>query len=73
MLNLVDEIDAWDIQYQRDAGACWKKVMKHWLDGGGEKEYPPTWEGLYNLLVDVGCCTIAKELKAAVNREDVTR
>ena len=50
-----DEIDAWDDQYQRDAGACWKKMMKHWLDGGGEKKYPPTWEGLYDLLMNFLC------------------
>ena len=71
LLNLVDEVDAWDDKYRGDPDSCWKKVMKHWLDGGSEEDYPPTWEGLYDLLVDVRCSVVAKELKkvvAIVNR-----
>ena len=66
LLNLVDEVDAWDDKYRGDPDSCWKKVMKHWLDGGSEEDYPPTWEGLYDLLVDVRCSIVAKELKKVV-------
>ena len=66
LLNLVDEVDAWDDKYRGDPDSCWKKVMKHWLDGGSEEDYPPTWEGLYDLLVDVRCSVVAKELKKVV-------
>ena len=66
MLDLNDELDSWEAQYHSDASMCWSKVMRHWLDGGGEDEYPPTWEGLYELLNDARCSQIAKKLKQAV-------
>ena len=35
---------------------------------GGSKGYPPTWEGLYRLVEDVGCPAVAKQLKEAVEK-----
>lgn len=50
---------------------CWKKVMEHWLSGGGKGDYPATWEGLYSLLEDVQCSGVANKLKKAVTRSHV--
>lgn len=44
---------------------CWDSVMQHWLDGGC-KDYPVTWEGLYDLLEDAGYPEVARKLKEAV-------
>ena len=63
-----DMLESWEVQYQRDAPTCLKKVLKYWLDEGGVKDYPPTWEGLYNLLVDVKYSVVAKELKNVLTK-----
>ena len=47
----------------KDPSSCWNRVMQHWLNGG----YPVSWEGLYCLLEDVQCATVAEELRKAVD------
>ncbi len=59
-------LDGWDIQYQRDARRCWGKVMGEFISSGGTGGYPPTWEGLYQLLEDIKCGGIARDLEEAV-------
>ena len=39
--------------------------MEHWLDNGS-KDYPVTWEGLYDLLEDLGLSKVAGDLREAV-------
>ena len=62
-----NQLTAWDTQHRGNAALCWKEVMQCWLNGGSE-EYPPSWEGLYDLLEDVGCPAVAAELKKAVGK-----
>ena len=52
-------------QYRGVGDDCWDHVMQHWMDGGS-KSYPPTWQGLYSLLKDVGFAAVTIELKEAV-------
>lgn len=60
------QLDAWDAQYRGDASKCWNRVMEHWLDKGGSRDYPATWEGLITLLNDLGFEQLAKTLKCAI-------
>ena len=68
LLGLSDggELDGWDSQYRGDAAECCMKVMQHWLGGGSEEDYPPTWEGLCTLLEDAELTEVAVKLKEAV-------
>ena len=61
-----NKLKALEDQY-RDPARCWLEVMEHWLNGGGNREYPVTWDGLYALLEDVEFSEVAKELKKAVS------
>ena len=45
---------------------CCTAVFHYWLDHPCE-DYPPTWEGLGELLVDCELSQVATELKLAVN------
>ena len=60
-------LDGWDSQYHCKVEDCWVRVMQHWMDGGS-KVYPATWQGLYDLVEDVGFPAVAKELKEAVEK-----
>ena len=51
---------------ERDNDACWEKVMEAWLKGQGQHLYPPTWEGLYEILEDVELGGVVSALKEAV-------
>lgn len=56
--------------FELDTGCtddCWSKVMEYWLNGHGGTEYPNTWDGLYNLLVDIKCSSVASHLRDAVS------
>ncbi len=59
-------LDGWEVQYQRDAKKCWNKVMGGFITNGGTDDYPSTWEGVYQLLKDVKCGGVAKDLEVAV-------
>ncbi len=59
-------LDGWEDQHQRDASRCWGKVMGKLIVSGGIDEYPSTWEGVYQLLKDIKCGGIARDLEEAV-------
>ncbi len=59
-------LDIWDIQYRKDASRCWGKVMGELIASGGKGDYPSTWEGVYQLLEDIKCGGVARDLKEAV-------
>ena len=61
-------LDGWEKEHQRDASRCWGKVMGELIESGGTREYPSTWEGVYQLLEDIKCGGIARDLKKAVTR-----
>lgn len=54
----------------RDTKQLWNKVMNHWLTTGGTPDYPLTWEGLYELLKDVECTEITKQLEEFVSSKN---
>ena len=43
--------------------------MEKWIRGIISDEYPPTWEGLYELLDDAKFSEVSKELRKAVAKE----
>ena len=59
-------LEAWERQHHEDASRCWLEVMKCWLNMAGSRHYPATWEGLYQLLMDVGYKKVAKDLSTAL-------
>ena len=61
-----DRLEAWKQQHHEEASGCLLEVMMHWLRSGGCEDYPTTWEGLHQLLVDVGYEKVAEELKTAL-------
>ena len=66
-----NQLEVWEQQYSGNAQNCWRKVMEHWLNGGAKDKYPPTWDGLYDLLEDARCSQVAEELKRTVNENEV--
>ena len=60
-------MDGW-FSDTRDTERCWERVMQAWLQGRGEKEYPPTWEGLYKMLRGVRKEAVVPVLREAVDR-----
>ena len=67
-LNLTENMmEGWWLD-TRVTERCWRKVMQAWLDGRGQREYPPTWEGLYKLLRDVRKEAVVPVLREAVDR-----
>ena len=51
---------------EKDAKACSTAVLSYWLDHPS-RNYPATWEGLYELLNDSELSQVATELKKAVD------
>lgn len=62
----LNQLDAMDSRYRGDAELCWNKVMEHWLKGECTR-YPPSWEGLYSLLMDMDYGEYVTILKKAVS------
>ena len=61
-----DMLTAWSAECLGIAAKCWMKVMDCWLKGVIARCYPPTWDGLYEMLEDVEYAEEAKQLKEAV-------
>ena len=62
----LNEMDAWQQECLGKVARCCTKVFEHWLTSGGTEDYAATWEGLYRLLEDIDCATIAEDLKNIV-------
>ena len=60
-----NQLDAYEQQNRGCVDTIWNRVMEYWLSGKCS-EYPASWDGLSELLVDVKCQEVAKELKQAV-------
>ena len=67
-----NELDELDSRYRGVCTSCWNSVMERWLNGGGEPDYPPTWEGLYALLRDTEQSNVARDLRKAVDAYSCT-
>ena len=65
-------MDGWR-QCGETAESCWEKTMQLWLDGQGNKEYPASWESLYEMLEDVQLGGVVPDLKEAVNGASAQR
>ena len=52
--------------FTQDNVQCCRHVFYQWLKNSTHSEYPPTWEGVRTLLVDVGHKKTAEELKKAI-------
>ena len=46
-----------------DTYECCVMVFQHWIDCGGTSDYPPTWQGVCDVLCDIEHVAIAKKLK----------
>ena len=62
----VDKLNAWDSKHRGDVTMCWGELMEHWKNSGGTHDYPPSWEGLYQLLWDIEYSAVAEQIKKAV-------
>ena len=60
------KLDGFDSQYRGNLNSSWNAVMSHWLAGGGGRDYPATWKGLYALLSDMELPRVASDLEKAV-------
>ena len=64
--NLVasyEQLEVW--AREKDANGCCDAVLNHWLNHP-PSDYPPTWEGLIELLDDIELHNVAAELKTAL-------
>jgi hypothetical protein len=57
-------IDGYETKSLKDSTLCCQWVFKKWIDDDGCKDYPITWQGLYDLLCDVGYRGMANKLAA---------
>ena len=56
-----------------DTEKCWERVMRAWLKGRARRQYPPTWEGLYKLLLAIRKeGKVISALKEAVDKAVLT-
>ena len=62
----VDKLKAWNNMHHEDVNMCWGELMEHWESSGGTRNYPFSWEGLYELLWDIEHSAVAKQIKKAV-------
>ena len=53
------------LRTEKDAQYCCDVVLRHWLEHP-PRQYPATWEGLYELLDDCELGEVMKQLKHAV-------
>lgn len=60
-----NQLDALKREQLGNVAGCWNRVMDHWQKGGSV-DYPPTWEGLCNLLEDMEYSKCAIELQEAL-------
>ena len=60
-------LKAWELEYAKNAGYCWSKVMEHWLDEDDTSSYPTTWIGLFTLLEDAEYTEVAIKMEAALS------
>ena len=61
-----NRLDGWERQHRGDDTRCWEEVMDVFITRGSTRDYPHTWEGVYQLLEDIKCGGIAIDLKEAV-------
>ena len=60
-----DKLDAWEKEFHSSEDR-WKKVMEPWLLKTISCRYPTTWNGLSDMLEDVGYTEVARQLMAGV-------
>ena len=70
ILNIEFELlNAWEKECNKNAIRCWDKVMTRWLEGTTHKDYPSTWNGLYDLLNDLEYAEVTTTLKKIVSEK----
>ena len=52
----------WDQQHRGDVTLCWGELVGHWKESGGTPDYPHTWYGLYQLLLDIEYGLVAENM-----------
>ena len=62
----MNKLKEWNNMHHGDVTMCWGELMEHWESSGGTRNYPFSWEGLYQLLCDIEYSKIAEEIKKAV-------
>ncbi len=56
-----------DCRRRGDVRQCCRDVLTDWIKDGSS-DYPPTWDGLIKLLIDLELSSIADTLKLALKR-----
>ena len=61
------QVDGISQQCLMESEQCCLRVFDHWIMSNGEfTDYPITWNGLHELLVDVGHRALAKLMEHAL-------
>lgn len=64
-----DDLDNFERQAMFDNNISCQRVFKAWIDNGGHRNYPLTWQGLYDLLCDIDHRGIANAMADAKNAQ----
>jgi hypothetical protein len=59
-------LDGYDRMAMLDNNRCCEWVFNKWINNGGTKLYPMTWEGVYNVLCAIGHRATADVMKSAL-------
>lgn len=59
-------LEGYRMKYAHDNKKCCVHVFNQWIQNNGSQNYPLTWEGLHDLLLDIEHATAAEDLKSAL-------
>ncbi len=65
------ELEEIETNSQKEDIKCCQLVFKDWIGGKYTKNYPKTWDGLYELMQDVEFEELAEKMKVALASKDI--
>ena len=72
LLDIKDpQLDGIATQYHNEINECCRAVLTKWMENP-PADYPPTWEGMIELLEDSKLPEVAAELKEVLSKVDLT-
>ena len=60
------DLDGYQKMEGNDNNGCCGRVFDHWINDGGHVDYPVTWKGVEDLLIDIEHAGAAVELRKAL-------
>ena len=62
----LEECDEIESQDNKIHSKCCVRVFSKWIERNGCRDYPLSWQGLYDLLCDIDKDAVAEKLKRAL-------